>query len=186
MQQDRTTYGLIDRVNHWLVAVAVVGLLTAGWILYLGMLDRSTAGELRNMHKAIGVCVLAFGFWRVGYRLVKGFPQSAGTGAAWQALGARLAHWVLLAGILIMPLSGLAKGYFAGRATDMFGLFSIPGAGIKSEALGEFASAVHFLSALLITGVLALHIVAALKHHFIDRDATLVRMLTGRTGRGRT
>jgi cytochrome b561 len=185
LRNKSTTYSFVDRANHWVVAVAVIGLLAAGWILFLGFLDRETAGNLRDMHKAIGVCVLAFGIWRVGYRLLKGFPESVGGVATWQAMSARVAHYILLAGILIMPVSGLARGHFAGRGTDMFGLFTIPGATVENETLSELGSAVHFTAGLLVTLVLVLHILAALKHHFIDRDATLVRMLSGATFRGR-
>ena len=185
MQDKSTTYSTIGRVNHWLVAVAFIGLLASGWILYLDTLDREAAGELRDMHKAIGVCVLVFGIWRVGYRLVSGFPESVGAAPSWQAVSARIAHYILLAGILVMPVSGIARGYFAGRGTDIFGLFSIPGAAVENEALSNLGSAIHFFVGLLVTLVLALHILAALKHHFFDRDATLVRMLNGSTSRGR-
>jgi cytochrome b561 len=185
LQDKSTTYSIIDRVNHWLVAAAVIGLLAAGWTLYLGALDREAAGNLRNMHKAIGVCVLVFGIWRVGYRLVSGFPERVGAAPSWQAMSARIAHYILLAGILVMPVSGLARGYFAGRGTDVFGLFSIPGAAVENEALSNLGSAIHFFAGLLVTLVLVLHILAALKHHFVDRDATFVRMLSGATFRGR-
>lgn len=185
MNSKSTTYSIIDRVNHWLVALAVIGLLAAGWTLYLGSLDREAAGNLRDMHKAIGVCVLVFGVWRVGYRVVSGFPESVGTVPSWQLMSARIAHYILLAGLLVMPVSGLARGYFAGRGTDMFGLFEIPGAAVESETLSNLGSSIHFFAGLLVTLVLALHILAALKHHFLDRDATLVRMLTGSTSRGR-
>ena len=123
MQDKSATYSTVDRVNHWLVAVVVIGLLAAGWTLYLDVLDREAARNLRDMHKAIGVCVLAFGIWRVGYRLVSGFPERAGTAPSWQAVSARIAHYILMAGILVMPVSGFARGYFAGRCTDVFGLF---------------------------------------------------------------
>lgn len=185
MQDKSTTYSTVGRVNHWLVAVVVIGLLAAGWTLYLDVLDREAARNLRDMHKAIGVCVLAFGIWRVGYRLVCGFPERVGTAPSWQAISARIAHYILLAGILVMPVSGLARGYFAGRGTDVFGLFSIPGAAVENEVLSNLGSATHFFAGLLVTMVLALHILAALKHHFVDRDTTLVRMLSGSTSRGR-
>lgn len=184
MRSQSATYSTVDRVNHWLVALAVIGLLVAGWTLYLDALDREAAGNLRDMHKAIGVCVLAFGIWRVGYRLLNGFPEGVGNVPSWQAMSARIAHYILLAGILVMPLSGLARGYFAGRGTDVFGLFSIPGAAVENEALSDLGSAVHFYAGVLVTLVLALHVLAALKHHFVDRDATLVRIMSGATSRG--
>lgn len=183
MQNRSTTYSTVDRINHWLVAVAVIGLLTAGWILYLDTLDQETAGSLRDMHKAVGICVLVFGLWRVGYRLVNGFPESVGKVPSWQVMSARIAHYILLAGILVMPLSGFARGYFAGRGTDLFGLVSIPGAAVENEALSDLGSTVHFYAGLLVTLVLALHILAALKHHFLDRDSTLLRMMSGATSR---
>ncbi len=174
-----TTFSRVERINHWIVAVAILLILMAGWILFFEVLSEPDERSLRDLHKAFGVLVLAFGIWRVGYRLVRGFPQPVPGMQNWQLLLSKLVHYLLLAGIIIMPASGFFKSWYAGRPINMFGLFSMGSPGNKDAALAELASTAHYLAGLTITALIVLHIVAAVKHHLVDRDATLTRMIRG-------
>lgn len=170
-------YSRTGRINHWIAAGLVLVMLSVGWTLYSGVLGQDLSSSVRDFHKALGVVVLAFGLWRVGYRLVRGFPPVVSGTPTWQAISARMAHYVLLAGILVMPISGIAWGYYAGRDLSMFGLFSFPGAVEENEVLSDIGSWVHFYAGSLVTFVVFVHLLAALKHHFIDKDSTLQRMM---------
>lgn len=174
-----TTYGFVDRFNHWFAALFFVAIACAGWALYFDSFERATAGTVRDLHKAFGTLIGCFAIWRVGARMVRGFPPSV-EGASTALAGlARTIHYTLLAGILIMPASGLAKSLFAGRPVDMFGLFTLGSPDSKNEAYAQLASSVHFFAGLAVSLAVCLHVLAALKHHFVDRDQTLVRMLRG-------
>lgn len=174
-----STYGFVDRFNHWFAALFFVAIACAGWALYFDSFDRATAGTVRDLHKAFGTLIGVFAIWRVGARMVRGFPPSV-EGASTALAGlARTIHYTLLAGILIMPASGLAKSLFAGRPVDLFGLVTLGSPDSKNEAYAELASTVHFIAGIVVSLAVALHILAALKHHFLDRDQTLVRMLRG-------
>jgi cytochrome b561 len=174
-----TTYNFVDRFNHWFAALFFVAIACAGWALYFDSFDRATAGTVRDLHKAFGTLIGVFAIWRVGVRLARGFPPPAdGTSTAYAGL-ARTIHYVLLAGVLIMPASGLAKSLFAGRSVDLFGLLTLGSPNSKNEAYAELASSVHFFAGVAISLAVCLHILAALKHHFLDRDQTLVRMWRG-------
>ena len=173
-----TTYGTTSRINHWVIALAMIGLLGLGLYLEFGGLEREAKGPLRDIHKAAGVLVLIFGAWRVTWRLLKGFPAAASSMPAWQEKASQLAHWVLLAGIILMPVSGLLGSLFSGRDVAVFGFFTIP-AQTKIEWLQSLGHGVHSWFGKALAAVVVVHVVAALKHHIIDKDTTLQRMLRG-------
>lgn len=176
-----TTYGLTSRINHWVIAVAMIGMLGFGLYLEFGGLAREAKGSLIGIHKSVGVLVLIFGLWRVTWRLLKGFPAAVSSMPAWQEVASKVAHWVLLAGIIVMPVSGLVGSLFGGRDVSVFGLFTIP-AQAKIEWLQSLSGGVHGLFGKALAVVVVIHIAAALKHHFVDKDATLSRMLPSSTG----
>jgi cytochrome b561 len=176
---DRTTFGAVSRLNHWAVALVMLAALAAGLgVEYVPLADEAR-GWLMGWHKAIGVIVLALGLWRLGWRLRRGFPAPAAPSSRRQETTARVLHWTLLATTVVMPLSGIAMTIFDGRAIDLVGSLAIPPA-TEIPWLAESAEAVHVLGGTLLVGLIGLHVAAALKHHFIDRDATLVRMVSGR------
>lgn len=172
------TYSARARFNHWAVAIAMIAMLIVGWTLALDLLSDAAARGVRDLHKAFGVLILAFGLWRVISRLREGFPPPAAEGPRWQEVAARWMHYALLAAIVIMPLSGLTASMFAGRDIDMFGLFVIPAIG-EVVAIRNAAGATHYFGGIATTLLTLLHIGAALKHHVVDRDATLLRMTRG-------
>lgn len=175
-------YSARARFNHWSVAIGMIAMLIVGWTLALDLLSDAAAGGVRNLHKAFGVLMLGFGLWRVVSRLREGFPPPAAEGPRWQEVAARWMHYALLVAIVVMPLSGLTASMFAGRDVDMFGLFVIPAIG-EVVAIRNAAGATHFLGGIATTLLVLLHIGAALKHHVVDRDETLLRMTRGAASR---
>jgi cytochrome b561 len=179
MSDTATTFNATERANHWIVSLSIIGLLAVGWMLYFEALPESSEHGVRDLHKAFGTVILVFGLWRVGYRMLRGFPAPAADMSAGQLLLSRVVHYLLLAMIIIMPASGFCKSLFAGRTIDMFGLFTIGTPDTKNEAIAGIASSIHLFAGVAITVILVLHIAGALKHHFVDRDRTLIRMLRG-------
>lgn len=173
------TYDTVSRVNHWVIAIAMIGVLGLGLYLEFGGLEREEKGWWRDLHKATGVLVLIYGTWRVGWRLRQGFPDPVGAMPAWQEKVVAFSHWFLLTAILLMPISGVLRTLFGDHSLAFFGLFTIP-------ALGDFAwvsgpaSFVHAYMGYALVAVVLLHVAGALKHHLVDRDGTLLRMLNGR------
>jgi cytochrome b561 len=177
--ENRNTYGAVSRLNHWAVALVMLAALAAGLgVEYLPLADASR-GWLMGWHKAIGVVVLALGLWRLTWRLRRGFPAPAAPAPRLREAAAHALHWTLLATTVLMPLSGIVMTVFDGRAIELVGSLAIPPA-TQIPWLAESAEAVHVLGGTLLVGLIGLHVAAALKHHFIDRDATLVRMVSGR------
>ena len=171
---ESSSYGRISRLNHWVLAALMIAMLLSGLVLGYAPLAQAVSGTLRDWHKALGVVVLVLGLWRVGWRLVHGFPKSDSAAPEWQAAAAKAAHWALLAAIVVMPLSGVLMTLLAGRSINLIGL-TIPGAP-EISWLASFAREVHSIGGLVLAGLVTLHVSAALKHHLMDRDDTLQRM----------
>ncbi|MCV2449495.1 cytochrome b [Paracoccus sp. DMF] len=164
-REQETAYGRVSRLNHWTAAIAFMGALGLGLTMAYGSLDRETIGGLMDWHKALGVFVLAFGLWRVGWRIVHGFAAESADTPLWQRRVARVVHILLLTAIVLMPLSGILMTVAGGRALDVWNVTLVSSIG-QIEWLDVLASQVHGLLGLFITAVLALHILAALKHVF--------------------
>lgn len=175
------TYGAVSRANHWIVSISFFAMLAVGFYLEFGGLTREARGPIMALHKATGTALLAFVTWRVIWRLRQGFPApAAGNMPGWQVLASKAVHWGLLAAIVIMPLSGVLGSLFGGRPIDIYGLFMIPPFE-KNEAIKSAAGFAHMVTAYALVGLISVHVAAAIKHHLIDKDGTLVRMLTGKT-----
>ena len=173
-----TTYGTVSRLNHWVIAVAVIGMVGVGLYLEFGGLSRERSGSLRDLHKAVGVLLLALVAWRVGWRLVQGFPPEASAMPRWQSTASKAVHWGLLVAIVLMPVSGVVSSVYAGRPIDVFGVFTVPAA-TEIEWLAGAASAMHTVVGRTLAALIVVHVAGALKHHVVDRDRTLRRMVTG-------
>lgn len=169
------------RVLHWLVAFFIVVLLCVGYYMAWSE-DRSPM----PLHKSFGMLALVVILPRVVWRLMEGWPQPAGTYSGLEQLLARITHWALLIGSVLMPVSGMMMSAAGGRGLSLFGLTLLaanpdpanPGKVIAlNKGLAGQASAMHETLALVLAVALLLHIVGALKHHLIDKDRTLPRML---------
>ena len=181
MLRDRgAQFGAISIVNHWTLAILIIGML--GFGLYMEDLPRGPEkGALVQIHKSIGVIVLFLAFWRVAWRIVSRFPADVATMARWQALASRGAHTALLICVLAMPITGYLQSSAGGHRVTLFGLFDLPALG-KIPAIAGPAHVAHALIAYALIALIVLHVLAALKHHVVDKDATLRRMLGRRAG----
>lgn len=178
---DKTSgaYGGLSRLNHWLGALLFSGMVIVGFVLSYDVLSDETAGPIRNLHKATGTVLLFFALWRVGWRIAQGFPPPVPGVPAWQETASRLVHWGMLAALVVMPLSGVLMSLIGGRPIDIFGLYLIPPVAENREAAGLLRQ-VHGYAGYILAALILVHILAALKHTFIDKDGTLARMLSGK------
>lgn len=163
---------------HWLVAAGVCAMLAFGF--FVSSLSRGPEKtEWVQLHKSCGMIVLGLALARIVWRLVASFPRR-GTPRL-EAITARAAHALLLAATLVAPLSGVLKSISYARPVQVFGLPMIPQLlAEKNEAQNDTASALHVAAAWTLVALIAIHVAAALRHHLVDRDDTLLRMLPGR------
>jgi len=161
---------------HWLVALLVF----AGWGLGVYMHDLPTSpakAQYYSWHKWIGVTVFLLTLLRVGWRVTHPPPPLPATVAPWQLTAARLSHFLLYVLLLAVPLSGWTMSSAKGFQTVYFGVLPLPDLVAKNEPLGRLLAEVHEILAFTLAGVVAVHLGAALRHHFVDRDVVLRRML---------
>ena len=165
-------------VLHWLIAAGVVFMLGLG--LTFDSLDDGPAKDARvSVHISVGTALFALGLIRLWWRLKNGFPPAMTVPPRWQRIAARISHSILLAAPIYMPIVGILFALGEGYAIDPFGV-EIVAAGPERDALAELGHSLHGPGGFFIMLTLAVHIAAALKHQFVDRDGTLARML-GRT-----
>jgi cytochrome b561 len=170
------SYGLISIFLHWLVAAAAIGLFALGvWMVDLGYYD-PWYQRAPHLHKSVGVLLLGVMLARLAWRRSNPAPRLIGS-----ALHNRLAaavHGLLYVLLLALIVSGYLISTADGRAIQVFDLFSVPAtlSGLQNQA--DIAGRVHKLLGYTLMAVTALHAGAALKHHFVDRDRTLKRMLS--------
>ena len=177
MRNSELGYGLMAIVLHWLVALVVIGMFALGvWMTGLTYYDEwYKRGP--DIHRSIGILLFLVMLVRVGWRLFNVKPNDEpGIGA----LQARLAHSVhlLLYGLIFaMIISGYLISTADGRPVDVFGLFSVPATITGVDNMEDMAGKVHWYLAVTLISLVVIHSAAALKHHFIDRDRTLKKML---------
>lgn len=182
MQLHNTTsrYGWVSITLHWGVALAVFGLFALGlWMVGLDYYS-SWRKDAPDLHKSIGLTLFAFMILRLLWRFISPPPLSPANHGALTRLGAKLGHGLLYVGLFALMISGYLISTADGVGIPVFGLFEVPAliSGLPDQA--DVAGVVHLYLAWALVIFAGVHAVAALKHHFIDRDATLTRML-GRT-----
>jgi cytochrome b561 len=176
-----TRYGTVAMTLHWLIGLSIIGLLIVG--TYMHDLPREDPNRfmLYQLHKSLGLSVLVLSVFRVRWRLANPVPALPAGMAPWEQWAARLTHLAFYVLIIVMPLSGwaVASSSTSGVPTLWFGLFEVPSMpGIPSDReVHEQAEEVHELLGKLMIALVVLHVGAALKHHFWDRDTVLKRML---------
>lgn len=176
------SYGCLAQGFHWVIAILIVCLLGVG--LYMADLDPAPFKfQLYGLHKAFGIVVLGLAALRLVWRLVNIVPASLPHHKAWERILARSAHYALYALMFAMPLSGWAMSSAGGHAVSLFGLFELPPLVAKDPEFGKEMAELHETLAWTLIGVIGLHVAGALKHHFIDKDETLRRMLPRCGGR---
>lgn len=165
---------------HWVVGLTVTALLGVG--LYM---EKNEVYSLYPIHKSIGILVVVFVLWRVINRLKNGWPKPLGNPGGWQPRLARLSHWILILGTILMPVSGMMMSGAGGYGLDVFGLELLPRNMnpanpqeilAHSKSLAKLGAEMHEIVGYTMIGAVLFHVCGAFKHHLIDKDGTLRRM----------
>jgi cytochrome b561 len=175
-------YGSVAIALHWLLAVAIVGAFGMG--LYMADLPFSpTRLKLYNWHKWAGVTILTLSAARLLWRLMNRPPElpASVTAAmpAWQQKAHHGTHHLMYLLFFAVPLTGWAYSSAAGFPIVWFGVLPLPDFVPVSKELAETIKPLHKLAAFGLAALVVLHVAAALKHQFVDRDRLLGRMGIG-------
>ncbi len=165
---------------HWLAGALILELLAHGWIMVHAQLSAATAFGLYQSHKSLGFVVLALTAARLVLRFIRKSPPPLG--APWEG---RLAGTVQAA-LYALTILAIVAGWLVVSTsplpipTTFFGLIVIPDIARPDPASFAAATLAHEAAAWSIAGLVALHVAGALKHHAVDRDDALRRMLPRR------
>lgn len=169
-------YTRIAQALHWLMAVLLIGMLSLGF--YMADLPLSPDKlQLYAWHKWTGVTVFLLVWLRLLWRITHtppAYPDSMSRTQQWLAHGG---HWALYGLMIVIPLTGWLMSSAKGFQTVWWGVWPIPDLLAKDKELGHSLQELHEALNWLLLMLIAGHAAAALKHHWIDRDTILTRML---------
>ncbi|CAE6938644.1 cytochrome b [Vibrio sp. B1FLJ16] len=168
-------YNLVARAMHWISALAIIGLFAVG----LWMVELSYYSEwyrtAPHYHRSIGILLAIVTVARIAWKHITASPKAEGK--AYEVVAAKVAHAVMYVLLITIFITGYLISTSDGRGIEVFNWFTVPGAGELFPNQSDLAGEIHFYSAWAVILIAGLHALAALKHHFIDKDNTLRKML---------
>lgn len=174
---------------HWAIAVLILGNIAGGLFMHNLPNASPVKFDLYQLHKSFGLSILMLTVFRLGWRLTHTAPPLPAATPGWQRIGARAAHWAFYGLMLVIPLTGWAMVSVSPLEipTWLFGVVPVPHmpffAGVADRAaMEDLLAEVHEYLAFGMLGLFVLHLGAALKHHFLDRDGVLQSMSVARKG----
>ncbi|AHY12833.1 MULTISPECIES: cytochrome b [Citrobacter] len=170
-------YGVVSVALHWLMAIAVYGMFALGlWMVTLSYYD-GWYHQAPELHKSIGILLMMGLVIRVVWRLFSPPPAALTSYSRLTRIAAALGHLALYALLFSIVISGYLISTADGKAISVFGWFDIPATLANAGAQADLAGSLHLWLAWTVVVLSLLHGLMALKHHFIDNDDTLNRML---------
>jgi cytochrome b561 len=171
-----TVWSPAFKLFHWSTAAMILGMFVLGWVAVSYTLS-PTKLELFKWHKSAGLLILAWVLLRLAWRATHrgpGLPAVMGRHERWAA---HLAHALLYALMIAMPISGWIINSASDFPLKWFGLFRVPQLIGPNKGVQDSAELVHLMLFWTLLVVLVVHVAAALRHHFIRRNDVLRRML---------
>ncbi|GJD51139.1 Cytochrome b561 [Methylobacterium crusticola] len=169
-------YTATAQALHWLTSLLVLAVLPLAWVAVALPRDSAYKGTVFNLHKSVGLTILAIVAIRILWRALHPAPPSVYVPRALTVLG-RINHWLLYLVFLLMPLSGWLLSAAAGSTIQYFYLFPIPPLLEKDPALAGIADQVHLAGQFAVYALVALHVLATAWHLVVRRDGLIARML---------
>ncbi|GEK77317.1 cytochrome b [Pseudoalteromonas atlantica] len=171
-----TSYGLIAITLHWLMAFIVFGLFGLGlYMVELTYYDSWYKGSL-DLHKSIGITLAAVLIFRILWRVSSPKPRPLSQNKTVNHI-AHTAHIVMYLILAVIVVAGYLISTADSRAIAVFSIFNVPALDYNFDGQADIAGKIHYYGACTLIGLAVLHALGALKHHFIDKDKTLTRMI---------
>ncbi len=172
-----SAYGVVAIVLHWLLAVLIAAAFLIG-LAMVGLPFSPQRFHFFNWHKWLGIAVLMLSAARLLWRASGHRPPPVRGGMpAWQSAAFHGTHLAFYGLFFIVPLLGWAYTSAVGVPVVFLGWLPLPDFVARDKALGEdVLKPAHAVASYLLAAVVAVHVAAALKHHYLDRDGLLVRM----------
>jgi cytochrome b561 len=176
IEQVAGRYTLAAIILHWLTVVLLVASVSLG--LYMADLKLSPLKlKLYSWHKWVGITIFLLVAVRLTWRTMHPAPPPPAAMPRWQRRSAALNHWLLYVFLVCIPISGWLMSSAYGVSVVYFGVIPLPDLVAKNKELGDTLKGLHEALVYTMLALVAMHVVAALKHHVVDRDDVLHRML---------
>ena len=170
-------YGVISAAFHWLSAIIVYGMFALGlWMVTLSYYD-GWYHEAPEIHKSIGILLMITLVIRLAWRFLSKPPRALPGYSTFTRIAAAAGHALLYLLLFAILISGYLISTADGKPISVFGWFEVPATLSDAGVQADLAGQIHLWLAWGVVIFSVLHALAALKHHFIDKDATLKRML---------
>lgn len=177
IKNTESKFGLLAVLLHWTIALGTFGLFGLGlWMRDLSYYD-SWYQKGPTLHEGVGVILFFIILFRIVWRQISPPPVAESHHKWWEKLAAKVAHTLLNILLLIIAVSGYLIVTAKGDDLSVFGWFNLPASITKMSVQADLAGAVHFYLAWAVVVLAVLHALAAIKHHIIDKDRTLKRIL---------
>lgn len=169
-------FGSVSVSLHWLMAVLMIGQLALG--IYMTRVQfNDFVMSLYSFHKSIGVLILGLVFLRLFWRYLNIVPTL--NISAIEKFAAKATMWLLYALMIALPITGWGMSSAAGHPVMFFGLFTLPNLVAVNPATAALFNITHTYLAYTTIGLIVLHVLGALKHHYLDKSDILSRMWWG-------
>lgn len=177
LRNSPTTYGLISVFLHWSMALLIIGLFAMGlWMVELDYYDSWYHGA-PDLHKSLGLLVALLWLVRILWRCFDRLPEPESTFTRWERRLSLLMHRLFYLLIILLIVAGYLIPTAENAGVSFFGLFDVPALITAFEEQADVAGWIHWALAWLIIACAGIHSIAALRHHFYNRDRTLLKML---------
>jgi cytochrome b561 len=174
-------YGAVAMALHWIMAALIIALVALG--LYMVTLPDvgfdTKKITLILYHKELGMAALALAALRLGWRLGNPLPRLVEHLPEWQKVAARFVHLGFYALMFALPITGWVMSSAAGIPVLVLGRFALPDFVAENEYLFQLFIEIHKWLGYALIAFLGIHVGAALRHHFVQKDDTLRKMLPG-------
>lgn len=189
-------YTKVAILLHWLIALMIFGMFAVGWYmadlpkdapkvasfdlfdigLYTVQLAEAVSPRSYyfNLHKSFGVIVFVLVLFRICWKFTHQAPALPASITGWQRKAATASHHVLYMLMFLMPASGLVMATYSKYGVKWFGVALIKG--LDNEPMREVFKEAHETIAVILITLIAIHVLAALKHKFVDKDEVMARM----------
>lgn len=180
MSSGEARYSPAMKCVHWLTTAAIAALFILGWTI-----DDFSAASTRKMllvvHQSLGLTIILLAAVRLLLRRT-GVGQADATLPPWMQLLSRLGHAALYLAMIALPVSGWVYSSAKGAAINFFWLVKLPRLMTPDLDAADRFLDIHELVGFAVLALIGLHVAAALYHHFLRRDDTLLSMLPARAG----
>lgn len=173
---DGASHSIVVRAFHWgsaLVLVCMYGLAWTASAISPGQIGV----DLINLHRSLGVVLIGLVTLRIVWRLTHPLPPLPQSVTSWERVLSGVVQGLLYGGMVLMPLLGLVASDMAGDTIRIFGFLTLPSVMPMDQDTSDALFEVHGWVAIGLLALISLHVLGALRHHFVLKDSVLIRMI---------